>query len=240
MYRRYLALSTLVSTALLGACDASVNDDIHIAAGDAEEHADGLLAGMSLNGDVQVDADAAVANRDFSTVNGNIRVGERAQVNRLTTVNGGVTLAPGAQAHAVQTVNGGLELGRDAQVSGAIRLVNGQVSLASGAHAGGNVETVNGPIIAHGATVDGDISNYAGGMLITDASIVKGALTVREPEESDDRKPPRIVIGPGSKVLGPLTFERPVELYIHESAEVGPIKGAEAVRYSGDEPPEKG
>jgi DUF4097 and DUF4098 domain-containing protein YvlB len=239
MHRRILALSTLVPLTFLGACNASVNDDIHIKAEAGGDEGGGLLEGMSLNGDVRVDADAAAAGRDFSTVNGDIRIGERAQVKRLTTVNGRIVMESGAQAKAVQTVNGAFELGKDAQVTGAVRLVNGQVSLAHGAHVGGNVETVNGEILAHGATIDGDVSNYAGGMLITDSSVVKGGLTVNEPEDSDrgDDKPPRIVIGPGSKVLGALRFERPVELYVHETAEVGPITGAEAHRYSGDDEP---
>jgi len=36
-----------------------------------------------------------------------------------------------------------------------------------------------------------------------------------------------------SKVIGPLKFERSVELYVHETAETGPIDGAEPIRYSG-------
>ena len=33
--------------------------------------------------------------------------------------------------------------------------------------------------------------------------------------------------------FGPLKFERSVELYVHETAETGPIDGAEPIRYSG-------
>ncbi len=35
---------------------------------------------------------------------------------------------------------------------------------------------------------------------------------------------------------GELTFERPVKLFIHDSATVGEILGAEAVRFSGQAP----
>jgi hypothetical protein len=37
-------------------------------------------------------------------------------------------------------------------------------------------------------------------------------------------------------VDGTLEFEREVELYVSETATIGEVKGATAVRYSGDEP----
>jgi DUF4097 and DUF4098 domain-containing protein YvlB len=228
MSKQQLALVVLLSATLLSACNASINDDIRVSAGK-----NGKLGGATLNGDVLVDKDAVVPDGDFSTVNGNIRIEERAQVKSVTTVNGNIVLAPEAQTSKVQTVNGRFELGSKARVNGSVRLVNGNVSLSPGSEVGGSVETVNGEIAAQGATIDGDVANYSGGMLITDESIVKGSLTVHEPEEVGNEKPPRIVIGPHSKVIGPLKFERSVELYVHETAETGPIDGAEPIRYSG-------
>ena len=114
--------------------------------------------------------------------------------------------------------------------------MNGNEPVA-GLEVGGSVETVNGAIAAQGSD-DGDVANYSGGMLITDESVVKGSLTVHEPEDVGNEKPPRIVIGPHSKVIGPLKFERAVELYVHETAETGPIAGAEPIRYSGALPEE--
>jgi carbonic anhydrase/acetyltransferase-like protein (isoleucine patch superfamily) len=232
MGKQQLALVVLLAAALLSACNASINDDIHVSAG-----ANGKLGGATLNGDVLVDQGAVVPDSDFSTVNGNIRIEERAQVKSVTTVNGNIVLAPEAQTSKVQTVNGRFELGPKARERQR-QLVNGNVSLSPGSEVGGSVETVNGAIAAQGATIDGDVANYSGGMLITDESVVKGSLTVHEPEDVGNEKPPRIVIGPHSKVIGPLKFERAVELYVHETAETGPIDGAEPIRYSGALPEE--
>jgi hypothetical protein len=230
MRKQLFGLAALVSLSWLGGCNASMNDDIHVAAG-----ASGDAGGATLNGNVVVDRNAAVPESDFSTVNGNIRVDEGAQVKSVTTVNGNIVLAPEAQTSQVRTVNGRFELGRNARVSGSVKLVNGGVSLSQGSQVGGDIETVNGQISAEGATIDGSISNYNGGMTLTEESIVRGTLTVHEPEDErdDGDKPPRIVIGPRSKVIGKLKFERPVELYVHETAETGPIEGAEPIRYSG-------
>lgn len=48
---------------------------------------------------------------------------------------------------------------------------------------------------------------------------------------------PRIVIGPGATVSGTLRFERPVKLYLSDSADVGTIVGTTPIRFSGNEPP---
>lgn len=229
MRKQIIQLAALLSGALLTACNASVNEDVHVT---GATHGDG--GAVTLNGDVFVEADTVREDGDFSTVNGNIRVAERAHVQSVRAVNGSIILAASAHAHDVESVNGRFELGPDAQISGSVKLVNGDVSLAPGSMVGGNLQTVNGGIESHGATIDGNVANYLGGMLITEQSVVKGNLTVHKPEDMESgKKPPRIVIGPGSKVLGRLKFERPVELYVHESAEIGPIDGAEAIRYSG-------
>ena len=51
------------------------------------------------------------------------------------------------------------------------------------------------------------------------------------------QRPPRIVIGPNAVVDGPLVFEREVTLYVHDSARIGKVTGAIAVRYSSPTPP---
>jgi hypothetical protein len=45
------------------------------------------------------------------------------------------------------------------------------------------------------------------------------------------------VIGPNSEVVGPMVFKREVELFVHESARIGRVEGAEAKPYSGSELP---
>ena len=111
--------------------------------------------------------------------------------------------------------------------------MNGDVTLANGVHVAGNIETVNGAIAAEGATIDGSVSNYSGGMRI-DHSVIKGGLTVHKPDRARPRALPRIVIGAESQVPGRLKFERAVELYVHETAQIGPVEGAEPMRYTGE------
>jgi hypothetical protein len=225
--------AVLALAALVSACDAaSVNEDLRVSSA-----SDGARGAMSLNGDVFVEADTVAESSDFSTVNGDIEIADGARVQSVRAVNGNITLGKGAQARSVESVNGRVEIGPDAQLGRGVKLVNGAVTLATGVLVRGSVATVNGEIVARGATIDGDVENYQGGMQILDGSIVKGSLTVHEPETgADDREPPRIVIGPDSRVLGPLKFERAVSLYVHETAQIGPVDGAEPVRYSGATP----
>jgi hypothetical protein len=82
-------------------------------------------------------------------------------------------------------------------------------------------------------------------MDITGNAVVDGGIKVKKPEDNGvfgihfgNDNIPRIVIGPGATVNGPLTFERQVQLYISDQAHVsGPITGAQAVKYSGATPP---
>jgi hypothetical protein len=229
MRKSIIGLATL-SIVAFSACsnNVSMNEDVHVG---ANTPGDGGAA--TLNGDIFVESGTVRTNADISTVNGNIRVAERAQVQSLRAVNGSIHVAEEASAQDVESVNGRVELGPRSTIAGNVKLVNGEVTLAPGSSVHGNIKTVNGEIRAEGATIDGDVSNYLGGMLITDESVVKGGITVHKPEEMSEVKPPRIVIGPGSKVLGRMKFEHPVVLYVHESAEVGPIDGAEPIRFSG-------
>ena len=87
-----------------------------------------------------------------------------------------------------------------------------------------------------GATVTGDVTNYSGGIRVMDGSIIKGSLTVRKPKGYVSDKTPTIIVGRDSEIYGPAVFERPVRLFIHQSARIASIQGAEPVSFSGDEP----
>ena len=56
---------------------------------------------------------------------------------------------------------------------------------------------------------------------------------------TDSKKPPRIIIGPNAVVEGPLVFERPVVLYVHKTAKIGPVTGATAQSFDGDTAPKE-
>lgn len=229
--KKTLVLTLAAVTLLVAGCDASVNEDIKVA-DDAEHHG----SEMTINGDVSVGRNADASSSDFKTVNGNIRVDDGARVSDCATVNGKLVFGDNTETGDLKTVNGNLRLGRDARVNGHIQLVNGSIELSNGTVVSRDVQTVNGKIEMWGTEVGGDLTNVNGGMLVTDGSTVKGDLIVREASDDPHSKPPRIVIGPDSRILGELIFERPVKLYIHDSAETGPISGADAQLFSGEEP----
>ena len=86
---------------------------------------------------------------------------------------------------------------------------------------GGGIETVSGDIDI------GANSHVEGGILVdADHSWFHFGSS----------RDPRIVIGPHAVVQGALTFKREVTLYVSDSATVGKIDGAKAIRFSGDKP----
>jgi DUF4097 and DUF4098 domain-containing protein YvlB len=224
-------LVVIATTALLAACGSSINEDIEVPAG-----ATGASDGMTVNGSIRVGEGAETEDASFRTVNGKIRIGEGAKVSDCATVNGKVELGRNSQARSVQTVNGSIHAGPNARINGEIRLVNGDVRLDDGAVVSGSITTINGEIETRGSEIGGDVSNVHGDMLLTDGSLVNGRVIVREEKGTVGSEVPRIVIGPNTRVLGGLEFERPVKLYVHDSASVGEIVGADPIRFSGDRP----
>ena len=106
-----------------------------------------------------------------------------------------------------------------------------------------DVSNVNGEIQLSAAEVGGNLSTVSGDVWLNDGSTVKGDLIVEKNSGwswGSNKRKPKIVIGPGSKVGGEIVLEREVELYISESAEVGGVSGKmsmdDAVRFSGDKP----
>lgn len=229
--KRAFCIGLALGSLLLGGCHYSTNDDIQVADG-SEHHGDE----MTINGDVSVGRNAEAASSSFKTVNGSIRVEDGARVQDCATVNGTMEFGDGTETGDLKTVNGNLRLGRDARVKGRIQLVNGYVRLSPGSSVSGDIGTVNGMIEIRGTQVGGDLTNVNGGMLVTEGSVVEGDLIVREAGDDKHSKPPKIVIGPDSRIVGELRFERPVELYVHDSAKIGDVTGAEAVVFSGSEP----
>lgn len=213
----------------LSACSLGVNEDIDIPAG--QEH-DG---GMTVNGDIDVGDDARVSG-DLRTVNGRISVGSGARVQDLNTVNGQVRLYDGARLRSAEVVNGSIMGGRDLQVSRDLSSVNGRIELEAGSVVQGGLRTVNGEIVLYRSEVHGWVENHNGGMRIMDGSILHAGLEVHEPDGDTGSEPPRIVIGEGAQVRGPMIFDREVLLFVHETAEVGEITGAEAERFGGEPP----
>jgi DUF4097 and DUF4098 domain-containing protein YvlB len=195
----------------------------------------------SVNGSISIAA--GQKSGDVATVNGEVSVGDGATVGSTMTVNGGVKLGSHVAAQSLKTVNGEISLGDATKVSDGVMTVNGALMLDKGVDVGGKLANVNGAIRLVSAHVGGGITTVNGDIEVGGGSRVEGGIHVEKPDFSSDnfkkdRKVPRIVIGPGAVVEGPLRFEREVKLYVSDSATVsGPIEGATAEKFSGDQPP---
>jgi hypothetical protein len=119
--------------------------------------------------------------------------------------------------------------------------VNGELTLGKGADIGGRLSNINGAILVASAHVAGGISTVNGDIDLRDGSHVEGGIHVELPtldvNDSNRHDIPRVVIGPNVIVQGPLKFEHEVKLYVSDSATIGPVEGATAEKFSGDQPP---
>jgi carbonic anhydrase/acetyltransferase-like protein (isoleucine patch superfamily) len=195
----------------------------------------------TLNGSISVGIDAIV-NGGLETVNGTIRVDDNARIEDAETVNGSVRIGSGVTATDLRSVNGSISVGESSTIDGGVSVVNGKINLGTGASVSADVSNVNGEIEIDGAGIGGDLTTVNGDVTLSNGSTLQGDLVVEKPGghwNADGRKP-RIIVGPGARVLGQIRLEREVELYISEAAEVGGVSGVmsmeDAERFSGDRP----
>lgn len=182
-----------------------------------------------------ITAEAGTAYGDLDTVNGSIRIGEGAVVADADTVNGSIHVADRARTGSLETVNGSIRVGGNVQIGGSVETVNGAIFVDRGSIIDGDVETVNGSIGLVATRVHGDIETVRGNVTVGIDSHVSGGLRMEKSTgffNSDRKTPARIVIGPNAVVEGPLVFERPVVLYVHDSARTGPVTGATPIAFS--------
>lgn len=197
----------------------------------------------TVNGSIEVGRDAVV-NGGLETVNGSIRVDDNARVERVETVNGAVRLGHGVAARDVSSVNGTIQLGTEVTIDGEVSVVNGRIQLGTGSRVSSDLRNVNGEIGIEGSDIGGNLSTVNGDVTLAGATVLRGDLVVEKPNhgfrDRKARRKPKIVIGPGVRVLGEIDLEREVELYISEEAEVGGVTGVmgmdQAIRFSGDRP----
>lgn len=201
--------------------------------------------------------DGSVLNNGISVVNGTVEVGRDCRVNgEISSVNGVIDIEGGSTVGGIENVNGRIRLTEDVTVEGGIENVNGQITLGTGTRIEGDVETVNGSIMADERTVisgqvvsvNGLISlsgvrvagiqSHNGSIRLDAGTEVNGPLTMKRSTGFNLQisSPPEVIIGADVRVDGPLNFEREVQLYVHESAIIGEVTGAEAVSFTGDEP----
>jgi acetyltransferase-like isoleucine patch superfamily enzyme len=194
----------------------------------------------TVNGSITV-GDKATVTGGLETVNGDIRVGDNSVIEDASTVNGSISIDDGVKSGALSTVNGSIEVGEKVTAE-EISTVNGRIKLEDGSSTSGDVSTVNGGLGFLGSRVGGDVTTVNGNVDLSDGAVIAGDLIVKKPHTwfRDDSHPPKIVIGPGSRVEGTIRLERKVKLYVSESAEVGGVEGVmsmdDAVRFSGKQP----
>ena len=227
-------LAALLALLLALPVHASVNKSITIDAGGASDGA------STVNGKISVGAGATVTG-DVTSVNGSIRIEEGATVAGAETVNGGLRVADKVRSQSLSTVNGSIRVASDVTVDGAVTAVNGKIRIGGGSKVAKDLGNVNGEIELEGSEVGGDVSTVSGDIELADGAVIMGDLIVEKPGGwSGNKRMPRIVIGPGSRVEGVIRLEREVRLYISESAEVGGVEGEmtldDAVRFSGKKP----
>lgn len=217
------AFSLLLAFGLIGAACAD-NSDLDI---------------DKVNGSIHVPDNATVGK--LTTVNGSIHIGANAHAKSAQTVNGGIDVDTGSTLDSLKTVNGGIHLAAKAKAAKTVETVNGAITLNPDADVAGKLSNVNGGIRLDAAHVGGGIETVSGDISIGANSRVEGGLLVDEDHSwfhfGSSRKP-RIVIGPHATVQGTLTFKREVELYVSDSATIGKVEGASAVKFSGDKPPQ--
>ena len=190
-----------------------------------------------INGTARVEAGQRAG--DVSTVNGAVRIGAGAVVKEASTVNGAVELGDKAQADKVGTVNGAVSLGSGSRVAGEVEATNGSIRLDRGAEVGGKLSNINGAIALDAAHVAGGIETVNGDITVGARSRIEGGILVNKSNSwfhFGDSRVPHIVIGPHAVVQGTLEFRREVVLKVSDSAQIGPVKGATPVKFSGDAP----
>ena len=139
----------------------------------------------------------------------------------ISKVNGSIETSAGQRYGDLETVNGAVRVAENVQARDA-STVNGSIHVESGARVD-SLETVNG-----------DITVGIG-------SHVRGGITVERPQswfQSAPKRRPRVVIGPDAEVSGPMEFRREVSLYVHRTARIGQVTGAEPVRFETETAPQ--
>jgi hypothetical protein len=189
------------------------------------------------NGEHSIRLAAGTEAGDLHTVHGSIRIGERSKVGDVKTVDGEVVLAKGARASSVRSLDGAVQLEQDAKLVHGVSTAGGSIVLDDHADVAGRVSTADGEIRLKNAHVGGGILTRRGNIIVGSGSRVENGIRVKRffclCVNAGLFSNPRVVIGPGAVVQGPLIFERKVTLYVSDTATIGDVVGATSVRFSG-------
>ena len=122
-------------------------------------------------------------------------------------------------------------------MQGSVSTVNGRVTLDQVAVTE-NAESVNGGLELKNCRIGGNVEMVNGRSEVIDGTVVAGDVVIHKTKGGwswgSKPKPPVLVIGAGSEVRGRIVVENPdAKVFVHESARIGTIEGAQATRYSG-------
>ncbi|MFN3964446.1 MAG: hypothetical protein ACK4JC_03390 [Silanimonas lenta] len=203
-----------------------------------------------------VNGDAVVKERDVvghvSTVNGDVRIGANARALSAKSANGEIRIASGASVGPVETTNGAITVSPKAS-TGPLTCTNCEIRIGAGAEVAGKVANVNGSIRAEGASITGTLETVTGEIVLLDGTRLDGTIRVAPPNNGGGGvagvgnlpgvgrwvdmggiSTATIVIGPNVVVTQPIAPDREAELYVHRTAQVPSIHGANTIRYSDD------
>lgn len=181
--------------------------------------------------------------RPVYSVDGGVHLAARAEAGKIRSVHGGVTLGEGATAKTIDTVDGPVALERGATCRHDLSAVDRRVSLAPGGHVGGNVRTLVAGLDGHDAEIAGAIHTVSGKILLHGTTHVGKGICLDKPRPSTDaqdevwKRLPRVVIGPGVVVDGPIVAARGGTLWVSRQARIGAVEGIRTQWFDGATPP---
>lgn len=189
----------------------------------------------TVNTDIVLGAGSKVG--DLESVNGRIQLGDGVQAGTIDAVNGEIRLGAEVRAVSVSTVNGDIRAEPGLMVEDEVETVNGRIDLGAGARLGGDVSTVNGQVQLDSATVAGKLELVSGEIDTGRGSVIEQGIRVKKPTGwSDNRRNPRVIVGPETIVRGPIRLEVETDLWVHDTASIQTVEGGSAKRYSGERP----
>jgi predicted acyltransferase (DUF342 family) len=171
--------------------------------------------------------EGTTADRNYSSVAGEIVIGGRSSVGKVDTVAGSIRIGPRSHVRHAESVAGSIRLEEGVAVDGAVETVAGDIEIARACTIGGGIETVAGKISVRDSVVQGNIVLRYGKLDLAGTRVV-GVVHLKRAKDKD-AETPEITVGPGSEVSEIIVDDNtPVLLRIHRTAKVGAVKGAQA------------
>lgn len=218
----------------------------------------GTAVGVIDTGSGDVFVETGAVTRNIDTGSGSVELAAGASSGRIDTGSGSVRLGADAQSGAIDTGSGSVQGADRVTIDGDVDTGSGSIELGAGSSVRGKIDSGSGSVDFNGVTVEGPIDTGSGDISLVDCQLrddlrttrgevklegstrVDGDLIIRKSKcwgicWGDDQ-PTRVIIGAGASVAGEIRSERETELWVHETARIGKVSGAEVKRFSGERP----